>query len=215
MGERRTSGRKVVLAMVGLGLIVGGLVYLGNVPGPSSVPPGQESARARSAEHEPGVRQDSRAGPPLTALGAPAPALASAGRTELLRSPPPRPPLRPIARLASERTLPVDRRDGAPPDAPRQLEVLSYAFETLDDDIRACLDQWTGLDPARTPEVLLGFELDRSGLTRSFVENADDIPFGPRTCLATAVYGLDWSNIVDEPVKVTKRFALGPPDAGR
>lgn len=111
--------------------------------------------------------------------------------------------------------MPADRR-GGPVNArtAHELEVLSYGFETLDEDLQDCLSQWAELDPTKAPEVMIGFELDSSGLTRSFVENAEDVPFGPKTCLANAVYGIDWSHIVEAPAEVTKRFTMTPRDGG-
>ncbi len=137
------------------------------------------------------------------------------GRTELPRpSAPSAETPKPLAQPPADRPMPVDRRGTTSPRAQHELEVLSYGFETLDEDLQACLDQWAALDPKKTPEVMLGFELEASGLTRSFVEGDDEVPFGPKTCLANAVYGIDWSHIVDHPAKVTKRFTITERDAG-
>jgi hypothetical protein len=90
---------------------------------------------------------------------------------------------------------------------------LKYAFETLEDDVQACLAEWAASEPLPVREVVIAFELDPRGLQRSWVEGAADLPFGPRSCLASAVHGLDWSGLADEPAKVTARFQVG--DAGR
>ena len=108
---------------------------------------------------------------------------------------------------------PVDKRENAGPNAARQMEIISYAFETLEEDVRECLTQWEKTDPSEAAEVMIAFEIDGDGLQRSWLEHEKDVPFGPRTCLANAVYGLDWSKIVDHPAKLTQRFTLGRKDA--
>ncbi len=105
---------------------------------------------------------------------------------------------------------PVDRRGNAGPNAAREMEIISYAFETLEEDVRACLEQWGDAPPA---EVMIAFEIDANGLQKSWLEHQTEVPFGSRTCLANAVYGLDWSKIVDHPAKLTQRFELGRKDA--
>lgn len=147
----------------------------------------------------------------------PAAAAKPAHSVQLVRSEAPKAataPLKSIVPLPEGPDGPVDRRGPVRSRSPRELEILSYGFETLDEDLQECLSQWKELDPAKTPEVMIGFELDSSGLTRSFVENAEDLPFGPKTCLSNAVYGIDWSHIVEAPAKVTKRFTITPRDGG-
>ncbi len=109
---------------------------------------------------------------------------------------------------------PTDRRANPGPDSKRQMEILRYGFETLDEDIEECLKQWDAVQPGQATEVMIAFDIDADGLQKSWLEHEGEIPFGPRTCLANAVYGLDWSHIVDHPAKLTNRFALGR-DAGK
>jgi hypothetical protein len=54
---------------------------------------------------------------------------------------------------------------------------------------------------------MIGFDLDGKGLQKSWIQSDDEIPFGPRSCLANAVYGIDWSNIVDQPLEITHRYS--------
>lgn len=161
----------------------------------------------------------------VTPIAAPAPPPAPPAATakvthtvELVRSEAPKTataPLKSIAQPPEGPDGPVDRRGGADrPRSVRELEALSFGMKTLDEDLQECLSQWKELDPDKTPEVTIGFYLDSSGLTESFVENADDLPFGPKTCLSNAVYGIDWSHIVEAPAKVTKRFTITPRDGG-
>lgn len=106
-------------------------------------------------------------------------------------------------------TGPVDKRGGpATPNAKRQMEIIGYAFQTLEEDVEDCLKQWDGAAPGQAQEVMIAFEIDEAGLQRSWLEHEGEVPFGPRSCLANAVYGLDWSKIVDHPAKLTQRYTL-------
>lgn len=162
--------------------------------------------------------QDQAAGfvppaPPSEPL-APRPAPAAVPRVELPRPPPAQYPQGLKALTPPEAPNgPVDKRGGpVTPESKRQMEMVSYAFETLEEDVEECLKQWPGDAPPQ--EVMLAFEIDKDGLQKSWLEHAGDVPFGPRTCLANAVYGLDWSKIVEQPAMLTQRYTLGR-DAGR
>jgi hypothetical protein len=213
-GPQRSS--RLVLRLVAAGLVVGLALWwwlrpLAPDTGPASGQgPARIVPRAEAPVDAPGLSEPAaKAAPPVAPKEPPPP------RTELTRPASPRAEApKSIAQPPPGRAMPTDRRGGSNPRAQHELEILSYGFETLDEDLQACLDQWTALDPEKTPEVMIGFELDRSGLTRSFVENAEDVPFGPKTCLSNAVYGIDWSNIVEQPAKVTKRFTVTARDAG-
>jgi hypothetical protein len=154
--------------------------------------------------------------PPAAPAAGPAPRPATgAPPVELPHPPPPAagaPPRPRVTELHGAGEGPIDRRDHPGPRAKQQLEILKYAFETLEDDVQACLSQWAAQEPLPVREVMIAFELDPQGLQHSWVENAADLPFGPRSCLANAVYGLDWAGLADEPAKVTARFSVG--DAG-
>ncbi|MBK7860092.1 MAG: hypothetical protein IPJ65_16055 [Archangiaceae bacterium] len=86
-------------------------------------------------------------------------------------------------------------------------------METLEEDIEACLAEWRKSEPEAQAQVLLGFEIDSGGLQRSWVDADGGLPFGVRSCFSNAVYGLDWSHLVEQPAQLTNRFSLG--DAGR
>lgn len=121
--------------------------------------------------------------------------------------------LRSVADLA-EVKLPKDRRRNPGPRAQQELEVLGYAFETLSEDVEDCLAQWDALDAGATGEVMLVFQIDKDGLQKSWVDSVVELPFGPKSCIANAVYGLDWAHVVDAPAEVSQRFELSR-DAGR
>lgn len=121
--------------------------------------------------------------------------------------------LRSVSELAAVK-LPKDRREPPGPRAQQELEVLGYAFDTLAEDVADCLAQWDALDAGATGEVMLVFQIDEDGLQKSWVDSVMEVPLGPRSCIANAVYGLDWSHIVEQPVEVSQRFELAR-DAGR
>jgi len=158
---------------------------------------------------------------PAAAAVAPAPAVAVRQPSNELPRPAPRPPDVPpppsvkqgFETQAQQRHGPVDKRGNPGPRAAAEMEMVSYAFETLDDDIDECLAEWRKTSSDAPPEVMLGFEIDKDGLQRSWVDADGGVPFGVRTCFANAVYGLDWSHIVDQPAMLTNRFNLA--DGGR
>jgi hypothetical protein len=151
----------------------------------------------------------------------PAPVRAPAPEVEVAPNAPPRsnelsrpPPewfdagLKPVA-MREPHGGPIDRRENPGPQAKQEMELVRYAFETMDEDIRACLEQWEAMEPGQAGQVMIGFEIDANGLQRSWLDHDGGVPFGPRTCLANAVYGIDWSHIVDHPAMLTNRFDLG------
>ncbi|MDP3498933.1 MAG: hypothetical protein Q8S33_01320 [Myxococcales bacterium] len=109
---------------------------------------------------------------------------------------------------------PTDKRAAPGARAQQELEILGYAFEALEEDVRECLSQWEALDAGATGEVMLVFQLDSKGLQKTWLDSAADVPFGPRSCISNAVYGLDWANVVSEPAQVSQRFELSAPDGG-
>jgi len=115
---------------------------------------------------------------------------------------------RAVLDLAPGVKLPTDRRENPGPRAKAQLEILGYAFQTLREDVDDCLRQWQAMDAGATGEVMLVFQLDHDGLQKTWLEGAGQVPFGPKSCIANAVYGLDWSGVADEPVQVSQRFEL-------
>jgi hypothetical protein len=86
-------------------------------------------------------------------------------------------------------------------------ESVAYATQTLHDDIKECLAEWRKIQPSAPGAVMLAFEIDRDGLQRSWLDYDGELPLGPASCFSNAVYGIDWSHIVDSPAKITMRFA--------
>lgn len=193
-----------MLAVFALGLAFWALLR-GPAEPPSPQEPGAQATQALPAATPPSQRSKAfEPGP------APAPRLALPRPEVRAQVPAPRV----LAEVAPSAEGPLDRRGDAGPNARRQLEIIRYAFETLDDDISECLAQWEALQPGQAAEVMLAFEIDADGLQRSWLEHDAGLPLGPQSCLANAVYGLDWSHIVEAPAMITNRFTLGARDAG-
>lgn len=108
----------------------------------------------------------------------------------------------------------IDRRNDAGPNAPSEREQLCYAVETLDEDVEACLAEWSKSQVEVSGEVMLAVQIDPAGMKEAWVEREGEVPLGPRSCFANAAYGIDWSHMVDEPVKITRRYTFAA-DAGR
>jgi RNA polymerase sigma-70 factor (ECF subfamily) len=104
----------------------------------------------------------------------------------------------------------IDRRpDRHEPDARSEhvREALGYAFQTLDEDAAGCLTAQTG--SGGSGEVMVAFGISKDGLRKVWiVDGGTEVPIGQQSCLTNAVHGHDWSNIVDEPIEVTKKFDL-------
>ncbi len=102
-----------------------------------------------------------------------------------------------------------DRRGAdAPPDADFELELIHAGLDTVQEDIEECLAQWNDTGGLLDGEVLIGFQLDESGLTESWVQDDAELPFGVKSCFGNAVYGVDWSHVVKKPAEVTQKFAV-------
>jgi len=101
-----------------------------------------------------------------------------------------------------------DRRTGSGQDAPTELELIHAGLDTIQEDIEACLAQWAATDAQVEGKILIGFQLDETGLTGSWVDHGDTLPFGVKTCFASAVYGVDWSHIVKHPAEITNNYEL-------
>lgn len=108
-----------------------------------------------------------------------------------------------------------DRRHRPGSRAESELEAISYAFQTLDEDLDGCLAQWGTTEQHGPQEVMVAFQISKDGLKKAWTVDGNEVPPGPRTCLASVVHGLDWANIVDEPAEVTKLFKLRPDADGR
>src|SRR5207253_6055692 len=101
-----------------------------------------------------------------------------------------------------------DRREHPGADAPSELEMIHAGLDTIAEDIEECLGEWSKEAGDAEGEVMLSFQLDESGLTDSWVLDRAELPFGVKTCFANAVYGVDWSHVVQKPAEVSQRFSV-------
>ncbi len=126
----------------------------------------------------------------------------------------------PSERRSQRRPIPLRRPASAPERAKPEWEppAGSVAFWVVEDEveeltwedakqavddkvaedvvplIEECLDEWREADPSVEGEVKLGFTLDNFGLEKvEILDSSRDIPAGPVTCFATAVWDTgDW-----------------------
>jgi hypothetical protein len=56
--------------------------------------------------------------------------------------------------------------------------------------------------------LTLGIELDPKGVQKAWVASDAGIPLGPQSCFSNAVYGIDWSHLVDSPAMITRPYSL-------
>ncbi|MFO0724092.1 MAG: hypothetical protein U1E65_09940 [Myxococcota bacterium] len=196
--------RRWQLGLIALVIVVALLVLW---PRPARSPNTSPGASARPAEvigpvDDAGHWRGAYAPPVAPAAPAPKPA-----RLHLER-PAPNGPDAAGLHLAPQRGPLKDRREHPGPDAPRELELVHAGLDTIQEDIEACLAQWSESDHTATGTITIGFQLDESGLTDSWVSRGEELPFGVRTCFANAVYGLDWSHIVSRPAEITNNYEL-------
>lgn len=87
-------------------------------------------------------------------------------------------------------------------------ERLKANMDAVEDDVAECLRAWSQADPDIHGRVSLAFQLDESGLGKVWIKDWAQVPQGPLTCFASAVYGIDWSHITDKPIEITNQFVV-------
>lgn len=209
----RPNVRRALWVVLLVGLAAGLGFFLRSQPTPATATTAERADSGSEAPRPPGSPANAATPEGVDAGAANAP---SRRQVELASTPP---PVTTDAGLRAVRGLgpptpPTDKRAAPGARAQQELEILGYAFEALEEDVRECLSQWEALDAGATGEVMLVFQLDSKGLQKTWLDSAADVPFGPRSCISNAVYGLDWSNVVSEPAQVSQRFDLGAPDGG-
>jgi hypothetical protein len=208
---RRTS--RAIWIVAGILILAAIAWWLASARGPTESNPAAPEAKvaAPSPKAQPELRPTLPAHPAaLPTKTTPAPSGASAAtsgtRTELTPPrghadssgywvPPPNTQLR-------------DRRADAGPHAAREREAVGYALDTLDDDIESCLAEWRKSDTSMTGSLMLSIEIDPKGVQKAYVDVDGGVPLGPQSCFANAVYGIDWSHMVDSPAKITRPYSF-------
>lgn len=198
---------RVAALGLGIGLL---LLWLLERPEPAPLPPAARAAvlarSATTAASGPSA-QDRRPEQPSTRA---VPASTPQARATLPR-PSPAEGREDVPRrivIAEQSGRLKDRRTGAGQDAPTELELIHAGLDTIQEDIEACLAAWAAADAQVDGKILIGFQLDETGLTSSWVDHGDTLPFGVKTCFASAVYGVDWSHIVKHPAEITNNYEL-------
>jgi len=182
----------------------------GAAPTPSAGAPAAGSASPLAA---PGTAAP---GPSMPPAGAPR-AIPRVGARTILPRPPPRAAA--AGDAAVPRAVPTeglrDRRGKPPSEQSKELmEHVKAGLDLVEEDVEACIKAWTDADPSIQGKVLLGFQIGEDGLGKVWIQDYEDVPRGPLTCFASAVYDVDWSGMTDEGVEITVPFEYGGPDAG-
>jgi RNA polymerase sigma factor (sigma-70 family) len=115
-------------------------------------------------------------------------------------------------------TGPERLRNRFPQEPPNFKDIQRRVHENLTvvhERAQKCLEKYSGDDPSLRPGVMLGISADPAGLQSVWIEDRVDVPEGPLTCFASAIYELDWSGITDRPAEITFRIRYQNPDAGR
>ncbi|MCB9791266.1 MAG: AgmX/PglI C-terminal domain-containing protein [Alphaproteobacteria bacterium] len=185
---------------------VGALLLLNLLVAPE---PGSERAPRALPPGGPGP---SEAAPPASEVPTPEPEAPGAGAA-------------PEAGEASVRAIPLPRPEAAPspsggPElaAPAQRGVVQAedirdAMMAVTPEIQACMEDWWALEPELEGRLVMDFTLTPEGLGEVLVLEHDDVPFGVRTCFASAIYEADWPRPPEGELEVTYPFVFTPDDA--
>jgi hypothetical protein len=187
-----------MLALAALIVLVVGLVRRADPP--VAGPPRTEPAIPSTMIEPAGPTKQNPVTPPATS--------ATPGPRRVL-VPPPAEPITPrVPRLARGGEL-VDRREGPPePDTQEQREALGATMAAVEEDVEDCLRDWSKLDPAIHGRVSMAFQIDEKGLGKLWIQDHEQIPEGPMTCFASAIYSVDWSHISRKPIEISNHFVI-------
>ncbi len=97
----------------------------------------------------------------------------------------------------------------------REEDVHEVVMGQVIRPLRECIDDWMTLDPALEGRVVLGITLGPGGLEQVEILDHSEVPPGPLSCFASAVWEAGWP-ASDEPVEITYPFIFssggeGPP----
>lgn len=76
--------------------------------------------------------------------------------------------------------------------------AIDRTVKDLLPDMVACLNAWGAADVTFTGSVALGFDIGPEGLSEVWVEDVEDIPDGPLTCLSGAIWDAAWPPFADD-----------------
>lgn len=103
-----------------------------------------------------------------------------------------------------------------------RIAIAQTMRDAVTADIMECLNAWWLLDPGIEGRVDLEVVLDASGLKEAAIVDHAEVPFGPLSCFATALYRTAWPGSAEgdvvtlQPVVFSNALALpGDDEAGR
>jgi hypothetical protein len=83
--------------------------------------------------------------------------------------------------------------------------ALSASLEAVVPDVKNCLHAWWMIDPKLAGTLEVAFVLDQNGLGEVEILDHTDVPMGPLSCFATALYDAHWPR-VDSEIRVVQPF---------
>jgi hypothetical protein len=206
--------RWIVPGALGGVLVAVLLALLDRPPAPRPSQPGSAPAGV-AAPSSPGPGGSGPADSPAsktttsaTSGAAAAPAKPTRTRIPRPTTPPSRPP-KPVPHADG----PVDRTGGKA--SPATIEAIRAGLDLVREDAEGCVDEWKASVPDFAGEVKLGFDLGPDGLQDVWIIDHTDVPDGPLTCFASAVYGVDWTGVSDAPLEVTENYTVTTADEAR
>ena len=102
----------------------------------------------------------------------------------------------------------TDRRPEAERAPADVVSAISGQMREVSHDIGACIGDWAAVSPDIDGTVNVGFRIDADGLQEAWIVDYEDVPAGPLSCFASAVYDADWEGISPDPIEVTFPFVV-------
>jgi hypothetical protein len=100
-----------------------------------------------------------------------------------------------------------------------RIAIAQTMRDEVTEDIMECLNAWWLLDPAIEGRVDLEVVLDASGLKEAAIVDHAEVPFGPLSCFATALYRTPWPGSAEgdvvtlQPVVFSNALVVSEEDA--
>jgi len=176
--------KRIAAAVTVLAALATLLLWLGDAePGPAA--PAPETRQAQPVEPR--------------RVNLPRPALPTRTSPEGPEAPAEPPPTTPSPQAPSDdtpepATADEERRAPIPLPVPQDMTAVAInrAIRAVLPDMVTCLNAWGAADVTFTGDVALGFDVGPEGLTEVWVEDVDNVPAGPLTCLSGAIWEADW-----------------------
>jgi hypothetical protein len=87
---------------------------------------------------------------------------------------------------------------------PQQLTAVAIdrTIKDILPDMVTCLNAWGAADMTFSGSVALGFDIGPDGLSEVWVDDVDNVPAGPLSCLSGAVWDADWPPFQEDTIAI-------------